>query len=310
MKEIVNFAPIIIPTLNRLTHLKRCIESLSRNTYADKTSLIISVDYPPSLKYSEGYQEVCDYLSKGISGFKSVDIIYQKENIGSLGNYVFLRKYVADKGYDRYIYLEDDIEVASCFVEFIDTCLQEFENDMRIHAVCAAGGGYAGDYARNVALSRNFSAAGYGAWINKSFFETMTIDREYFVKVAKNKGKMKRLLTKGGALLFTLQHIIMNNDKLFKESVWYDETIKIYMLMEDKFAISGKTMIKNWGYDGTGDHCGVNESYIKYDMPNDEVFELKYTNDFDVIELPQIDTVSAKLKAFCGYLLIKIRNLF
>ena len=34
-----NFAPVLIPTLCRYDHLKRCIESLSACTHAEKTDL-------------------------------------------------------------------------------------------------------------------------------------------------------------------------------------------------------------------------------------------------------------------------------
>ena len=47
----MNFAPIIIPTLNRCDHLKACLESLNNNHNAENTEVFVSVDYPPSEKY-------------------------------------------------------------------------------------------------------------------------------------------------------------------------------------------------------------------------------------------------------------------
>ena len=44
----MNFAPIIIPTLNRCDHLKACLESLNNNHNAENTEVSVSVDYPPS----------------------------------------------------------------------------------------------------------------------------------------------------------------------------------------------------------------------------------------------------------------------
>ena len=48
-------APVLIPTCNRIHHLKRCVESIARNKLAKETELYISVDYPPSEKYQDGY---------------------------------------------------------------------------------------------------------------------------------------------------------------------------------------------------------------------------------------------------------------
>ena len=55
-------APIIIPTLNRHEHLKKCIESLQKNKLAKQTELFISVDFPPNEKYKVGYEKVVEYL--------------------------------------------------------------------------------------------------------------------------------------------------------------------------------------------------------------------------------------------------------
>lgn len=46
--------PILIPTLDRYEHFKKCIESLAKNTHANKTELVIGLDYPPSEKYMDG----------------------------------------------------------------------------------------------------------------------------------------------------------------------------------------------------------------------------------------------------------------
>ena len=40
------YAPVVIPTLCRYEHLKRCIDSLSNCTGADRTELYIGLDFP------------------------------------------------------------------------------------------------------------------------------------------------------------------------------------------------------------------------------------------------------------------------
>lgn len=79
MEEMI-FAPIIIPTLNRAEHLQRCLESLSKCRFAEKTELFISVDYPSAEKYKDGYNKICAYLQKDLKGFKETHIYYQEKN--------------------------------------------------------------------------------------------------------------------------------------------------------------------------------------------------------------------------------------
>ena len=51
MQEIKEFAPVLIPTLNRYEHFKRCLESLERCTWAEKTDVYVALDFPPSDKF-------------------------------------------------------------------------------------------------------------------------------------------------------------------------------------------------------------------------------------------------------------------
>ena len=39
-------APVLVTSYARLVHFKRCIESLSRNSLADRTSLYVAIDAP------------------------------------------------------------------------------------------------------------------------------------------------------------------------------------------------------------------------------------------------------------------------
>ena len=57
------YAPVIIPTCNRYEHLRECVESLAECTHADKTELIISVDFPPDESYADGWNKVREYVS-------------------------------------------------------------------------------------------------------------------------------------------------------------------------------------------------------------------------------------------------------
>ena len=51
------YAPVCIPTLNRVKHLSRCIESLQACKYADETELVIGVDFPSKDNHIKGWLE-------------------------------------------------------------------------------------------------------------------------------------------------------------------------------------------------------------------------------------------------------------
>lgn len=123
------YAPIYIPTLCRSEHFKRCIESLKRNSWAKYTDVYVGIDYPPADKYRKGWEEICDYVDNGdFSAFNTFIVIKRDVNYGASKNSVELRKMILEK-YDRYIRTDDDIEFSPNFIEYMDKCLEAYEDD-------------------------------------------------------------------------------------------------------------------------------------------------------------------------------------
>ena len=69
-------APVIIPTLNRAEHFVRCIESLKKCKYAERTEIFISVDFPFLKRHEEGYDKIKKYLKGTFSKFSVPVIIW------------------------------------------------------------------------------------------------------------------------------------------------------------------------------------------------------------------------------------------
>lgn len=61
--EIKNYAPVIIPTLCRDVHFKRCLESLEKCTAAEYTDVYVGLDYPAIEKHVEGWKKIDGYLN-------------------------------------------------------------------------------------------------------------------------------------------------------------------------------------------------------------------------------------------------------
>ena len=259
------YAPIVIPTLNRIEHLKRCICSLQNNLWAQYTPLIISVDYPPSEKYTDGYDQICEYLKKGICGFKKVDIIYQEQNLGARENEKFLLQY-AEKEYDRYIFTEDDNEFSPNFIEYIDKGLELFENDDRIMAICANGVVAQEDNKNNVVLSQNYTAYGCGMWFKKRKILCEQINRKFLADRAGDVKYMLELACRQAGILLSFQSAVLKKEKLYQlpddRVPVIDQTIKMYLIAEHKYVINAcKEKVRNWGLDGSGVNCPKDERY-------------------------------------------------
>lgn len=166
----MKYSPVLIPTLNRFEHFKKCLESLERCTGAESTEVFVAVDYPPSEKYVEGWKNICNYLDQKLEQnvFFRLHVIKRPYNFGVLklnGNLEVLVKEIKSK-YDRYILSEDDNVFSPNFLVYINKGLDIFEKDPSVLYICGYTQPYEFKFGDNNHFFHNtdFSAWGYGTW--------------------------------------------------------------------------------------------------------------------------------------------------
>lgn len=275
MNQIKNFAPIIIPTLNRFEHLKKCIESLSLCTHASCTDLIIGVDFPPSEKYMNGYNKIIDYLESGINGFKSIRVIKHEKNMGAKGNSDFLKK-IAFRQYDKIILTEDDNVFSPNFLDFMNKTLSIFEYDCQVTSVT----GYSMvefaslELSNNIIFTKNNSAWGIGLWKNKEK-EYNNINVNYYKKILYNNANVIKLIRLYPAVLLMLIDML-------RKGTFYGDTMRTCRnIIEGYFQVCPhKSLVRNLGHDGSGLHCGnmYNDYFSKQNIDTEEIFKIRDIN--------------------------------
>ncbi len=190
----MKFAPVLICTCNRYLHLKELLESLENNTHAEKTDVYISMDFPPSEKYNEGYNQVKEYLEiKSINHNFNKLVIYKQEfNRGPYENFQFLIKEIRKLGYDRFILLEDDNIFARSFWDFTNKGLEIAEKESDIIGTC----GYnvlKEVMMQNTAYLRSAFTYGCAFLINKYDELCQKIDLKEFEKLLQSPMQMIRI---------------------------------------------------------------------------------------------------------------------
>lgn len=264
-QALMIYAPVMITTCNRYEHLKRCIESLRKNVYADQTEVYISVDYPPSEKYIEGWEKVCKMLNSPLEGFLKTHIFFQEVNLGAEKNYDYLEKLIF-KEYDRLIFTEDDNEFSANFLIYMNKGLELYENHPKIYGVC----GYADDYGfvsgeDNVIPLTNFCAWGMGIWRKKEQLiqEQMTIQN--WICAAQNTRLMSSIYHARPRLFSRMMgEIISSPDQCTLLNT--DVNRGIFLAINGLCTINPvKTKVRNWGWDGSGQNIVGNlEDYRKH----------------------------------------------
>lgn len=304
------YAPIVIPTLCRSKHFIRLVESLKKNSWASFTDVYVGLDYPPSEKYKKGWAEICEYLDKSdFSVFAKFVVVRRETNYGSARNSAELNRLVQNK-YDRWIRTDDDCEFSPNFLEYMDKCLDKYEDDEKIVAV--TGYSYPVDWAHKehstcIRQNINLSMWGTGFWVKKR----LPIEHEI------SSGKLLRKVRH--VLKYRLNERMIDicfadymisalafrkkTKKLFLGCT--DVSMRAYLAIEDKFCITPVvSKVRNYGFDGSGVFCscieekdfGVNAknyNYPKQEIDCSESFEIELDDDEENLKINR-----AKLNSF------------
>ena len=256
----MKYAPILIPTLCRYTHLVRLIQSLQKNSWAGYTDVYVGVDFPPSPKYEEGYQNICRYLEGEFPEFASFNVIKHSHNVGSFGNMEKLREIVFKK-YDRFIRTDDDAEFSPNFIEYMDKCLMQYEGDSNVIAVTGYSYPVKWRVSDNATIFKeNFICPmwGTGFWVNKY----QSIKEEIgsgclhqSVDYVFRKNIMDRMLE-----VCKDEYVNLCLSPVFTDTLackMSDVALRMYTAINDKYVVCPVcSKVRNWGFDGSGEYCG------------------------------------------------------
>ena len=275
------YAPIIIPTLNRFEHLKQCVESLNACHNANQTEVYISVDYPPSEKYKDGHDLICNYLDNTTFGFKQLHVIKQTHNLGIINNgskkydnITFLMDLVNEK-YDRWIFSEDDNLFAPGFLDFVNEGLEIYKEDPTVFSICGYNFYYNFRFGVNNFYRQHsdFNAWGCGFWRDK-WTNMAKKDASYLKKIVFNPLRVLKIWRVSN---MQVSHLAGFSQKAyFKKG---DNFYTLYMIDNDMTQIMpAKSLVRNIGWDELGMHCigfdkDVIEKHLFQEIDDKPTFE-------------------------------------
>lgn len=268
----MHFAPVLIPTLNRYEHLKRCLESLGNCTWADQTEVYVALDYPPSEKYVEGWKKNKEFLDNcGDLRFKKIHVIEREENYGfggngKLGNLGELILFIREK-YNSYIITEDDNVFAPAFLDYMNKGLEKFKSDEKAIALC--GYRYFANikYGENTFFRQNvdFCAWGIGRWASRKF--PLYSYRDFRKQLSLRS--IYKVYRRGG-IEKTIYYLNCCHSKWDGRMI--DMVQSIYLILNDLYEIMPTvSLVRNIGMDDSGVNFHHVPSEILEKFENQEV---------------------------------------
>lgn len=251
----MTYAPVVITVYNRYWHFQQCVESLAKNYGADKTDLYIAIDAPYREEDKDSVNKVYEY-AKAITGFKSLTIFMREINLGAREN--SLRSYESVfRTYDMIIMSEDDNIFSSDFLDYTNKGLAFYKDRKDIFAVC--GYNYPiempSGYREDIYGWTGFNAWGFGTW--KDRWDSLDLEPpiEELQSFLNNRNEMKKLDRIAGQYRPALQLIVETGE-------YTGDTIICYQLFRNSqiSIFPSISRVKNIGHDGSGMHCGVDNS--------------------------------------------------
>jgi len=266
--EIKQYAPVLIPTLNRYDHFRQCLESLEKCTGADKTEVYVALDYPPSEKYVEGWKKNDAYLAEKekSNGFKVLHVIRRERNYGVLkehSNFDVLLNYIC-ANYDRYIVSEDDNVFSPNFLEYINKGLELYEDRQDVLYICGYTQPYNFQFENNNYFFHrtDMSAWGFGGWVKKSKTASNFIRNNGFKKTFSLKNYIKVRKHGLNRLQQYLGYVVSDYTK--KYAVETDCILTCYAIINDMYVVNPTvSKVRNIGWDELGNSFASNPSVLK-----------------------------------------------
>lgn len=252
----MTLAPIVLFVYNRLDHTKQTIEALQKNVLARESALFVYSDAPKNEEAVAKVNEVREYI-KSIDGFKKVTIIERENNLGLANSIVNGVTNIVNK-YGKIIVLEDDLVTSPYFLKFMNEALEFYEDEEKVWHVSGWNYPVDSDGLEDGFLWRLMNCWGWATWANKWSYYKKDVDQainEF------SKDDIKRFDLDGYVPYWS--QVVANKEKIIDSWAvfWYVSIFKHNGLCLNPVI----SYVRNIGLDGTGVHCGKensNESFI------------------------------------------------
>lgn len=264
----MNYAPIALFVYNRPQHTRQTVEALKKNLLAKESDLIVFSDAPKSEAQVSAVAEVRKYIRE-IEGFKSLVIVERDINYGLGRSVISGVSSILDQS-SRIIVLEDDLIVASSFLEFMNNALDKYENDQDVVQIS----GYMFPVSINIDTDAFFlplsTSWGWASW--KRAWDRFDQEAKGIAKLRSDSGLRKRF-NLGGAYDY---YSMLEGQLAGRIDSWAVRWQLSVFLSGGLVLYPHYSLVVNRGFDGSGTHgvtrgllsrAGTRDSFMPAHFP-------------------------------------------
>ncbi len=215
-------APIIVFAYNRPDHLRKTLIWLAANKHASESPLYVYCDGPKANATPDQLQKVQTARAvvrelAVVPAFAEVTIVEKEENSG-LGISIITGVTEVINKHGRAIILEDDLETSPLFLDYMNRCLDHYENRKTVFSISGLSRPhperfYPQDYPYDVYVSPYHHPTGWATWADR----WCQVDWEVKVyDIMKQNPAMRDAFTRGGASYW--DDLVMQQEQ--KQNIW------------------------------------------------------------------------------------------
>jgi hypothetical protein len=276
-------SPIALFLYNRIKQTKYTVEALVSCVEAKDSDIFIFCDGPKkdaSLTELRAIQEVIAF-AKQIKGFKSIQIFEHQFNLGLSNSIIFGINKVFES-YETIVVIEDDIMVSDEFLYFINTAINKYNNNNLVAGISG--------YSFPIKINEPYFVRTGSCWGWATFKSVWTdfIAQRNKIHVNSIQTEEKKLFNVYNSFY---ENMFIQNKNAQIQS-WAIDFYLYYFLNHKYFLMSGKNLVTNIGFDGTGVHK-KNGNFLTDNNPIQKLQEIRFPNS--IVEIPEIRKKVIKL---------------
>lgn len=252
-------APIVVFAFNRPDHLSITLKALSACPESASSDLRLYCDGPRGPKDFAAVEEVLR-VANNESRFKSCRVFKSDKNKGLARSIIDgVTQTIAEFG--KVIVLEDDMVVSQGFLAFMNSALDKYESVSSVASICAYMYPIDPKGLPDTFFLKGTDCWGWATW--KRAWDIFDPDGERLLKQIRSR-RLEWDFDLDGAYPYTQ---MLRDQIAGRNNSWAIRWYASAYLKGMYSYFPKESLVQNIGLDGSGTHCGTNESYqVKLEM--------------------------------------------
>lgn len=244
--------PLAIFGFNRPTHLRRVLNALVNCEKFNEIEVHIFIDGPKSLSEVKKIAN-SQTVAKSFSNKFGAELHFSKENKGLANSLISGVSKILNLN-DKIIVLEDDILPSKYFIEFMLSGLHKFELEKSVASIH----GYVPPFKKEINapfFRRGADCWGWASWSDRWF--SVEWNAEILLEEIEKYG-LSKIFNLDNLYCFTCMLKRQINGEINSWAIRWHAS----MFLQNKLTLyPNKSLVSNFGFDGSGIHGGRNTSY-------------------------------------------------